>query len=46
MVHVLLHLIEGKADELDVYEEVPANKLLSEIDPSSLELYCSSLVRR
>jgi len=44
--HVLLHVVGGKADELEVYKDEPANKLLSEIDPSRLELFCPSLFRR
>ena len=45
MVYVLLHVVGGKTDELGVYKEDVTNKLLSEIDPSRLELFCPSLFR-
>src|SRR5215207_3713737 len=44
--HVLLHVVGGKADEVEVYKDDRANKLLSEIDPSRLELFCPVLSRR
>jgi hypothetical protein len=44
--HVLLHVVGGKADEVEVYKDDRANKLLSEIDPSRLELFCPLLFRR
>ncbi len=44
--HVLLHVVEGKADELEVFKEDVTNKLLPEIDPSRLELFCPSLFQR
>ncbi len=44
--HVLLHVVEGKADELEVYKDVTTSKLLSGLDPSRLELFCPSLIQR
>jgi hypothetical protein len=44
VVHVLLHVIEGEANELEVYKD-DNFRLVSSVTPSRLELFCPPLVR-
>ena len=44
VVHVLLHVIEGEANELEVYKD-DNFRLVSSVTPSLLELFCPPLVR-
>lgn len=45
VVHLLLHVVDGIAQELEIYKDDVTSKLVSEIDPSRLELFCPPLVR-
>lgn len=38
-VHVLLHVVEGKADELEIYKDDARNEVLAKVDPYRLWLF-------
>lgn len=39
MVHVLLHVVEGKVNELELYKDIASSKVLKPPDPANLELF-------